>query len=212
MLYCEWNRSVEQKVWNESPLLGFWARVRGYVYMPTQHGKRSMCLSIWSATQICLTLHKCTHLRWNADQSFLRSYLTGILWNIVYTYYLELPSLLGRSQCFISATSGRVSGIRRSIKFAKSGQNLHGLCREESKGCNAQPLSQQGWTVDISNGQSLVLGRDCVRWEVLNWLRDCNSEGLIEVNSMMPGALLSLGGCRGSSVTSLTGSRWASLH
>ncbi len=139
MLYCEWNRSVEQKVWNESPLLGFWARVRGYVYMPTQHGKRSMCLSIWSATQICLTLHKCTHLRWNADQSFLRSYLTGILWNIVYTYYLELPSLLGRSQCFISATSGRVSGIRRSIKFAKSGQNLHGLCREESKGVTPNP-------------------------------------------------------------------------
>lgn len=123
----------------------------------------------------------------------------------------------------VAVTAGKVPVFNfRQFRESFRDQGIYKMCqigpefawalqRREQR-CNAQPLSQQGWTVDVSNGQSLVLGRDCVRWEVLNWLRDCNSEGLIEVNSMMPGALLSLGGCRGSSVTSLTGSRWASLH
>lgn len=44
VLYCEWNRSVEQKACSLLTLPGLWAGVGGYVCMPTQHGTWSTWL------------------------------------------------------------------------------------------------------------------------------------------------------------------------
>lgn len=69
--------------------------------------------------------------------------------------------------------------------------DLHGQHREESKGVTPQPAHERAERLMSSMDRASCWGGPRVKREALNWLRDCNSDGLIEANSAVPGVLLS---------------------
>ncbi len=137
------------------------------MYMPNNMGN-APCALVFEVlhryAKLCTNAH---HLRWNADQSSEKLSNRYSLKHCLH-YYLEIAVTAGKVPVFHFRHFRESFRDQAIYKICQIRPNLHGLCREESKGVTPKPLSQQGWTVDISNGQSLVLGRDCVRWEVLN--------------------------------------------